>query len=419
MQQALYWLRNDLRLHDNAALLAFCQQAQQGLMLWTPTVSFLRADRFRRHFILGCLHEFKLQAERRGARVLVLNHSLKDCLSGLQPQANFQALFCSEEAAPEEQAEIAALARIPELKPIPVSQGSLLGKDLLPFAVAKTPEVFTQFRKQIEGAVSVQSPIAQPKQIPGWDRPLSLTELKELDFGAELSSTQNQHPRIQPGEAAGLQRVQQYIWDLDRLRVYKETRNGLMNWEDSSKFSPWLSVGALSPRQIYAEVRRYEDERCQNDSTYWMYFELLWRDYFRFIVEKHGARLFSKQRNPQRKRLEQSQQQEVFASWAAGETSDDFVNANMRELNQTGWMSNRGRQNVASYLAKTLAVDWRLGAAYFERMLIDYDVYSNWGNWAYLAGVGQDPRDRSFNTRRQAEMYDPDGAYRSLWLGKA
>ena len=80
-------------------------------------------------------------------------------------------------------------------------------------------------------------------------------------------------------------------------------------------------------------------------------------------------------------------------------------------------MSNRGRQNVASYLVHQLKLDWRRGAYYFEKMLIDYDVFSNWGNWSYLAGVGNDPREnRVFNTQKQAEMYDADKAYRKCWL---
>ena len=81
-------------------------------------------------------------------------------------------------------------------------------------------------------------------------------------------------------------------------------------------------------------------------------------------------------------------------------------------------MSNRGRQNVASYLAKTLQMDWRWGAAYFEAMLIDYDVHSNYGNWMYNAGVGNDPRDRVFNLRLQADRYDGNGTFQSMWLQK-
>ena len=88
----------------------------------------------------------------------------------------------------------------------------------------------------------------------------------------------------------------------------------------------------------------------------------------------------------------------------------------MIELRKTGFMSNRGRQNVASYFAKSLELDWRIGASYFESLLIDYDVHSNYGNWLYVAGVGNDPRDRKFNIKRQAEMYDAKGTYQKLWL---
>ena len=88
----------------------------------------------------------------------------------------------------------------------------------------------------------------------------------------------------------------------------------------------------------------------------------------------------------------------------------------MIELKSTGWMSNRGRQNVASYFAKELELDWRIGAAYFESLLVDYDVHSNYGNWMYVSGVGNDPRDRKFNVQIQAERYDINGKFRKLWL---
>ncbi len=105
-----------------------------------------------------------------------------------------------------------------------------------------------------------------------------------------------------------------------------------------------------------------------------------------------------------------------FQLWKEGKTGDSFVDANMRELAATGWMSNRGRQNVASYLIHDMQVDWLLGAAYFESQLIDYDPCSNYGNWAYIAGVGNDPRPvRKFNTAKQAQDYDPQRTYRKLW----
>lgn len=107
---------------------------------------------------------------------------------------------------------------------------------------------------------------------------------------------------------------------------------------------------------------------------------------------------------------------ERFALWINGKTCQPFIDANMRELLHTGRMSNRGRQNVASYMVYDLKLDWRMGAWWFERMLIDYDPCSNSGNWQYVAGVGNDPRvGRRFDPERQALMYDPEGSFQNLW----
>jgi deoxyribodipyrimidine photo-lyase len=145
-------------------------------------------------------------------------------------------------------------------------------------------------------------------------------------------------------------------------------------------------------------------------------FELRWRDFFRLMMLKHGKSVFQFQGFGQSFVPPPGRSENTFRRWAEGKTGQPFVDAAMRELKFTGFMSNRMRQVVASYLIDYLKLDWRLGAAWFEEQLIDYDVSSNWCNWAYQAGVGNDPRGkRVFNPERQAEMYDPDGAYRRLW----
>ena len=107
----------------------------------------------------------------------------------------------------------------------------------------------------------------------------------------------------------------------------------------------------------------------------------------------------------------------AFSAWCRGETQYPLVNACMKQLSATGYLSNRGRQIAASCLVNELEGDWRYGAAWFESQLIDYDVAANWGNWQYLAGVGADPRGgRHFNLAKQTEIYDADGRYRSRWL---
>ena len=185
----------------------------------------------------------------------------------------------------------------------------------------------------------------------------------------------------------------------------------------SSKFSAWLALGCLSPREIYFELKKYEAKYEANESTYWLVFELLWRDYFRFMMKKYHIKFFQ-QHGIQNKEIPVNKHNvQVLQSWIDGITGIDFIDANMIELKSTGFMSNRGRQNVASYLCNDLKLDWRYGAAYFEQQLIDYDVCNNWGNWAYLAGVGNDPRgNRYFNIDKQAQDYDKNQEYRNLWL---
>ncbi|MFT7407426.1 MAG: deoxyribodipyrimidine photo-lyase [Flavobacteriaceae bacterium] len=205
------------------------------------------------------------------------------------------------------------------------------------------------------------------------------------------------------------------MWETDHVATYKNTRNGLLGTEYSTKFSAWLANGSISARTIYVELKKYEASRTKNESTYWVFFELLWRDFFKCVGLKYGDRIF-KSGGILNKEFADGQDYKKFESWKNGSTGDAFINANMKELARTGWMSNRGRQNVASFWSKSWEQDWRVGAAYFESVLIDYDVDCNWGNWMYISGVGNDPRDRIFDSKRQAQMYDASGSFQKKWL---
>ena len=282
------------------------------------------------------------------------------------------------------------------------------------------PDIFTQFRKKVEKLSEVRKCIPAPTHLTA---PADLTSDEVPDLTEFLASTGQTMPPadsrsvlpFKGGASEARMLLKHYFWDTRRLAVYKKTRNGLVGADYSSKFSPWLAHGCISPRRIASEVYRFEDTVEANDSTYWLVFELIWRDYFRFVAMKYGSRIFH------RKALKpdsanRGTQRPVFEAWKEGRTKDSFVNANMKELARTGFMSNRGRQNVASYLVHDLGIDWRMGASWFEHMLLDYDPASNAGNWIYVAGVGNDPRpNRKFNTQRQAEMYDGDGKYQTLW----
>ena len=291
----------------------------------------------------------------------------------------------------------------------------MIHPDDVTFEIDRMPEVFTAFRKKVERYSEVRQSFNSPKSIAS--PAIEASEVPSLtDFG--FAAFQRDQRAVLPFKGGALEawkRLEHYFWDTEKLSVYKETRNGLIGADYSSKFSPWLAHGCISARAIYDEVEKYEDEIEKNDSTYWLKFELLWRDFFKYTAMRYGTRIF------QPNGIKDSQKKwgyrpKAMQKWIDGETGDDFVDANMIELKTTGFMSNRGRQNVASYLVHKLNLDWRAGAAWFESMLIDYDVASNYGNWIYAAGVGNDPRDRVFNTQKQAGMYDKDKAYRNRWL---
>jgi len=161
-------------------------------------------------------------------------------------------------------------------------------------------------------------------------------------------------------------------------------------------------------------LRAFEAKHGASDSSYWLWFELLWRDHFRLLHLKHGATLYRARGLSQLPTPRHDQA--AFERWCHGCTGEPLVDAGMRELAASGWLSNRMRQIVASYLVHDLACDWRSGAAWFEHCLIDFDVHSNQGNWGYVAGRGTDPRGgRRFNVEKQTRDHDADGLYRRMW----
>ena len=221
------------------------------------------------------------------------------------------------------------------------------------------------------------------------------------------------------------------------MTAYKDTRNGLLGTDFSTKLSAWLALGCITARQIHVELLSFEDGthdswkgvdgygKGENKGTAAVRFELLWRDYMRLCTRKFGARLFkvSGFRNDDSypwKTPGKSDPgtQHTVERFLNGTTGTGLLDASQRELFHTGYTSNRARQNVASYLSKHLGINWIVGAEWYECMLVDYDVSSNWGNWQYVAGVGNDPRGeaRVFNPIKQACDYDPEGSYVKAWV---
>jgi deoxyribodipyrimidine photo-lyase len=430
-KRVIVWFRNDLRVHDHAPLFHASQKAEEIIPVFCVDprlfakvgLGLYKTGIYRAKFLSEAVDNLRFKLRQLHGDLVILQGNPEEVIPAFAKAHNAEAVFFSEEIADEEKRVEIGLEKNAWKSGIKTEtfwHSTLFHIQDLPFPIVQTPEVFTQFRKECEKFSIIQKSYPVPKQIKFPLLQKDLGQFPELStFGLkEPESSQKSVMVFKGGEDEGIRRLQTYFWDQDRLRFYKETRNGLLGADYSSKFSPWLALGCLSPRYIFEEVQRYEKERTKNQSTYWLIFELIWRDYFRFISKKHGNRIF--QLGGIKNNVDKwSREEEVFWKWANGQTGIPFIDANMRELNTTGFMSNRGRQNVASFLVNDLNIEWRWGAAYFESQLIDYDVHSNWGNWMYIAGVGNDPREnRYFNTLRQAENFDPKGDYVRHWVSE-
>jgi deoxyribodipyrimidine photo-lyase len=430
-KRVILWFQLDLRLHDNEALTEALKAAEEVYPVYVfderifkgkSRYGFRRMGAQRAKFILEALADLRRQLRGKGIDLLLRIGKPEEEIFKIAQELKTSWVFCNRERLPEEETTQNVLEH--KLWGIGQEIRFYRGKMLyytqdLPFPVVHTPDTFTAFRKEVEKITPIREPLPTPEHFNPWTQKVERGEMPTLaDFGHEEPKTDSRAVmNFEGGETAALKRLHYYLWETDRVKTYEETRNELIGADYSTKFSPWLAQGCLSPKQVYSELLKYENERGANKSTYWLYFELLWRDYFRLIGKRFGAKIFLKEGLYGRASKKSKGDWELFQQWADGKTGQPFIDANMQELNLTGFMSNRGRQNVASYLVNDLKLNWQLGAEYFESVLIDYDATSNWVNWLYIAGLGNDPReDRYFNPESQSKRYDPQGDYVKLWL---
>lgn len=438
--KSIVWFRSDLRTDDHEGLLRAAQSsALLPVMIipdrWYKTTSygFRKTGPHRARFLRETLQDLKDSLAGLGSDLLIVSGAPDRVLVDLVQRYGLAEIWYQDEPGTEEASEVAKTrAAVAEAGAHlrSYSGQTLYHQDDIPFPPNAIPDVYSDFRRAVEKKAAVRDLLPRPTSLPPLPAPI-----REIEAGAkgrvglptvlQLSGVSEQPPEqraaleFRGGGGEAMARLNHYFWDQDRLRTYKKTRNGLLGADYSSKFSPWLANGSISPRTIYWEVKRYERERVKNDSTYWLVFELIWRDYFSFLCRTYPRKLFQLS-GPRNRDVPWRDDRDVLDQWMTGTTGQPFIDANMRELAATGFMSNRGRQNVASFLARDLGLNWLMGAQWFESMLLDYDPASNYGNWTYNVGVGTDPReDRYFDPVRQAERYDRKGAYQRHWLEPA
>jgi deoxyribodipyrimidine photo-lyase len=411
----IHWFRNDLRLHDQPFQhLLEGKEYFLGVYILSPSdiaynaYGFRKMSLFRLQWLREALHTLQAQLREKGSELLVLFGKPEEVLPKLVEKHKATLSF---EEIPAFEEKIVATNLLSFLATKKVT--SWIGGFLVdPACFKKAIPAFTKFRFQVEKQ--------REKFIPK-----CLSEIKVLPpspiLGAMIKPSKRFiHPHSAVpfigGEEAGLKRMHDYLMSNNHVKDYKKRRNELIGQDYSSKLSLFLANGSISPRKIMSMIMEYENQFGTNEGVHWLFVELLWRDYFRLCGQWWGDKIFFYSGFSGNNVKPKGYNAKAFSKWKNGTTGDEFVDANMRELLLTGYQSNRGRQNTASFLFHDLGLDWRVGAAWMEHNLLDYDVFSNQGNWQYIAGAGADPKGgRKFDTAWQAQHYDDGGEYRALW----
>jgi deoxyribodipyrimidine photo-lyase len=406
MRTIIVWYRNDLRIHDHPALWQALQDAERVVPVFILDKALLdseRASSNRNRFLLESLEDLRNSLRAIGGELCMREGKPQTVLAQLAAEADADAVYYSQDYTGYAVRRDAAVRD--SLAEHDVTMRGFAGRMLLDEAIdvrAKNGnifKVFTPFWKQwsqLDGRPVREAPTAMtlpPDLAPG-----NIPAIGTYTNKATLS------PDVLPGgETAGRKRLKAFM--AGDIHHYVQSHNDLGR-DGTSRLSPYIHFGCLSALEIATQLPEGQGADA-------FHRQLAWRDFYNYVLH-HFPDNATQEFQERYRTFDWQYDERLLAAWQEGRTGYPVVDAAMRQLRQEGWMHNRGRLIVGSFLTKDLGLDWRLGERFFMQWLMDGDQANNNGNWQWIASVGVDPAPvfrRLYNPASQQAQYDPEGAY--------
>ncbi|MEY2640751.1 MAG: Deoxyribodipyrimidine photo-lyase [Candidatus Parcubacteria bacterium] len=407
---SLFIFRRDLRLEDNTGLMQALEESERVIPLFifdTAQTDTAKNKYFSSHafqFMLQSLTELDEALRAHGSKLYMYEGTYTEVLEDICTHNKIDAIYVNRDYIPfsrKRDAAIEVVAKKHGAAFIRAADYVLSPVEEVRTGAGKPYSVFTPFMRQ-----AVTFGVAAPRQ----------NRYKNYFSGSlHMSKHTPTHYKVKPTPTAflcgGRHEALKLLKRGTFLKRYTAQRN-VPAIDGTSRLSAHLKFGTVSVREVYAVAVE------EAGATSQFVAELYWRDFYMHIGY-HFPHVFGKSFQSWGDHIEWENSKKQFAAWCEGKTGVPIVDAGMRQLNQTGWMHNRVRMIVASYLTKNLLIDWRWGERYFASQLIDYDPCSNNGGWQWSASVGADPKPiRIFNPYLQAQTYDPDATYVKQWVAE-